>query len=234
MSKKNRGKQNSRYQKVPKPLGLRLNELTQSLLILRDCLELVNEGKIYHFLPVYAQLRLLLTEKSKANKPLLLDLADIYRIPLTLGFAPLRESTVPGAVVTWISLQLATEPDGVRQFRPLEEFLDTPVLFYSGQPYTPRKLIESFANNEGGAHFSASRPAEFTGMVQMISQPVQINLYKIAEATYKLGVKLLRSLRDIELYYILYFPKQPITQDAYVFDMKYPSTTEYTSPLRIY
>lgn len=141
---------------------------------------------------------------------------------------------MPGAVVTWISLQLATEPDGVRQFRPLEEFLDTPVLFYSGQPYTPRKLIESFANNEGGAHFSASRPAEFTGMVQMISQPVQINLYEIAEATYKLGVKLLRSLRDIELYYILYFPEQPLTQDAYVFDMKYPSTTEYTSPLRIY
>ena len=57
---------------------------------------------------------------------------------------------------------------------------------------------------------------------------------EIAEATYKLGVRLLQSLRDLEVHAYVAFPKQTLTQDAYVFDYKYPSGADKPNPLRSY
>lgn len=195
----------------------------------------MEQGAEYHFLPIYAQLRILLTEKSKGNKPLLLDLAEICHVPLTIGFTPFTtDYFLPDATFAWVSLQLRTEPYEDTSFKPIEEFLDAPVLHFSGQAYTPRKLVESLANNQGGAHFSPSRLADFTGLIEFANQPVHINLYEIAEATYKLGIRLLRGIRNFEYHFLVYFPEQEIVEDAYVFDAKYPDGVKQATPIRIF
>ena len=68
-----------KYQPIPKPLGFRIQELMQSLQVIRDSLGAVRQGRLHQIIPVYGQLRALLSEKSKGNHPLLLDIAKLRR-----------------------------------------------------------------------------------------------------------------------------------------------------------
>lgn len=237
MAKKSKAKRkdqpSSRNQMVSKSLGMRINELTQSLLVMRDCIDLVRRGKLHHFLPLYGQLRLLLTEKSRNNEPLLLAVSKGLGIPLNVGFTPLNHRTAPeNTIAIWVPLDLNIEPNAFDDLLTIDEFLDSSALYFDGRPYTSRELIRSFAVNRGGAHFSA--PSDFASMVAFMEQPLQHNLLEIAEATYTLGVRLLQNIRDLEIHAYVAFPKQTFTQDAYVFDFKYPSNVHEFCPLRLY
>ncbi len=232
---KRKGQSSGRNQMVSKPPGMRINELTQSLLVMRDCIDLVGQGKLHHFLPLYGQLRLLLTEKSRNNEPLLLAVSKGLGIPLNVGFTPLDHQAAPeDTIAIWVPLDLNMEPNAFDDLLTIDEFLDSPALYFDGRPYTSRELIRSFAVNQGGAHFSASAPSDFASMVAFMEQPLQHNLLEIAEATYTLGVRLLQNIRDLEIHAYVAFPKQSFTQDAYVFDFKYPSTVNELNPLRLY
>jgi hypothetical protein len=63
-----------RQKDLPKSLGYRIFELSQSLQAIRDSLGAIRQGKLYQFIPLYGQLRALLL-KSRMNEPLLLSLA---------------------------------------------------------------------------------------------------------------------------------------------------------------
>lgn len=232
---KRKGEPSGRYVMVYKPLGMRISELTQSLLVMRDCISLVRQGKLHHFLPLYGQLRLLLTEKSSNNEPLLLVVSRGLGITLTVGFTSLsNQDTLEGTIAIWVPLDLNIEPTILDNLLTIDEFLDSPALYFDGKLYSSRELIRSFAVNQGGAHFLASTPSDFANMVAFMGQPLQHNLLEIAEATYKLGVRLLQRLRDLEIHAYVAFPRQTLTRDAYIFDFKYPTTIEKRNPLRLY
>ena len=214
---------------------MRINELTQSLLVVRDCMDLVGVGKLHHFLPLYGQLRLLLTEKSSSNEPLLLAVSKGLRMSLKVGFTPIDHQDMPeNTVIVWAPLNLKIDLHTLDNLLTIDEFLDSPAAYFDGKIYTPRELIRSFAVNQGGAHFSVSMPSNFASMVAFMEQQLQQNLLEIAEVVYKLGVQLLQSLRDLEFHAYMAFPEQTFVQDAYVFDFKYPSTVDRYNPLRIY
>lgn len=60
---------NNKYEPIPKFLGDRIQELLQALQVIRDSIEAVRQGKLHQIIPVYGQLRALLSEKSKGNDP---------------------------------------------------------------------------------------------------------------------------------------------------------------------
>lgn len=62
---------------IKKSLNRRIGELLDSLQVIRDALSGLRAGRTYQLIPLSGQLRALLTEKRKDNKPLLLDLAEI-------------------------------------------------------------------------------------------------------------------------------------------------------------
>ncbi len=78
----------SQHQVISKPFGYRVQELIQSLLVVRDSLRGAREGQLRQLIPLYGQLRSLLTERAKGTKPLLQEVAavtgrstDIYAMP---------------------------------------------------------------------------------------------------------------------------------------------------------
>jgi hypothetical protein len=220
-----------RYRPVPKPLGDRVVELVQSLQVIRDSLDGVSKGRLHQFIPLYGQLRALLSEKSKGNRPLLLDLAAEVGVNLELFCMPgIDAPGLPDSIKDKLILHLSGLPVSVEQEHPnqravgINEFLDLKLVLYHGRTYTPRDIIAWFANKAGGAHYSPDLPNDFSELLSfgLGGQPILINaLRQIAEATFRLGLLLLQREVDFETHLLVYVPPQSLDEPAYILDYRY-------------
>lgn len=220
---------NYQYKAVPKPLGIRIQELLQSLQVIRDSLTSVRQGKLHQIIPVYGQLRPLLSEKSKGNSPLLLDMAR--KMGLNLDFYCMSEAgNLPEDLKKGLLLHLAGFPTTLEQELPnqnsisIEKFLDYQIVAYSGRSYKTKDIIAFFANKAGGAHYSTYLPQDFAELLSfgLSGQPILVNaLLQIAELIYRLGVKLIKSVADFKIHFLIFVPRQEIKESAYIFDSQY-------------
>jgi hypothetical protein len=222
------------FRSIPKPLGLRIQELLQSLQVVRDATAAARNGKLYQLLPLYGQMRTLLTERSKGNQPLLLDLASIVGQELRCYTMPgADDPKFPEGLQQGLVLHLAGFPLSLRPELPaqvemaLADFLDQKILLYKGVHYTARDIIELLANKAGGSHFPSSYPEDFAELMQfgIAGQPMLANaLMQIGQITLNLGIRLLRQLTDFELHLLTAIPPQPITTRKFILDSRYPET----------
>jgi hypothetical protein len=229
----------SKYQGIPKPLGYRLQELIQSLQVISDSLEGVQQGRLYQLIPLYGQLRALLSEKSKDNQPLLLTIAEKFGMELNLYcMSDVDDKDFTSEFKQDLALHLSGFPVSIEQELPgqhiikLEDFLNRKILFFKGREYRKGKysveeIITFFANKAGGAHFSPDLPIDFAQLLSfgLFGQPVLVRaLIQIAEITYQLGLKLLRSLAEFEIHLLVFIPQQELSQTGYIFDNRYPDS----------
>jgi hypothetical protein len=234
----------SKYQKIRKPLLYRIQELIQSLQVMSDSLEAVKQGRLYQLIPLYGQLRALLSEKSKDNQPLLLTIAEEIGMQLNLYcMSDVNDKDFPSELIQNLVLHLSGFPVSIEQELPgqhiikLEDFLNRKILFFKGREYREGKysveeIITFFANKAGGAHFSPDLPKDFAQLLsfELLGQPMLVQaLIQIAEITYRLGLKLLRRLSEFEIHLLIFIPQQELSQAGYVFDNKYPN-----SPMRVF
>ena len=204
-----------------------------------DSLEAVRQGRLYQLIPLYGQLRALLTEKSKGNQPLLLTISEEIGMELNLYcMSDVEDKDLPSEFKQDLVLHLSGFPVAIEQELPgqhiikLEDFLNREILFFKGREYREGKysveeIIRFFANRAGGAHFSPDLPKDFAQLLSfgLFGQPVLVRaLIQIAEITYHLGLKLLRSLVEFEIHLLTFIPQQELSQTGYVFDNKYPDS----------
>lgn len=224
---------NYKYEPIPKPLGDRIQELIQALQVIRDSLEAVRQGRLHQIIPVYGQLRALLSEKSKGNDPLLLTIAAELGENLEFYCMP-AAGELPDELKKDLVLHLSGFPVGLEQELSsqikvsTESFLNQQMLIYNGRPYLVKEVIAFFANKAGGAHYSPDLPKDFAELMSfgLSGQPVLVNaLLQIAEVTFRLGVKLLKSQADFEIHTLLYLPHQELKQPAYIIDNVYPDSS---------
>jgi hypothetical protein len=220
------------YQPISKPLGYRVQELIQSLEVIRDSLDAVRVGKLHQLIPVYGQLRALLSEKSKGNYPLLLDVANAVGFDLEI-YCMTGAGDLPEELKQHLLLHLSGFPATVEQVLPgqqklaVEEFLDQKILIYNERSYQAKDIIAFFANKAGGAHYSPDLPKDFAELLSfhLSGNPVLVNaLLQIADLTYKLAVRLLKSQADSETHLLILVPPQELAEAAYVFDNQYPDS----------
>ena len=221
---------------IPKPLPHRVQELIQSMLVLRDCIEHVRSGKFYHFIPIYGQLRALLIEKSNKNKPLLVDLASILKQPMNIwcmGPAGPDEMPMPEEWKAAMVFNVSGFPVSLHQqlaaqkLISIEELLEHKIIYYDKHHYKTSEIIGFFANNAGGSHYSTKIKKDFAQMltIGLNGQPVLINfLLQIAEVTYELGLRVLKRLNDLEIHLAAIIGEQEVEGNRYLFDTKYPDT----------
>jgi hypothetical protein len=210
---------------IDKSFGERLLELISSLLVIRDSLAAVNRGDDHQFLPLYAQLRLLLTEKSNRSAPLLLDLA--MQAEHTLDFFTLDAQSVPGAV-----LHIRSGPFTLTRVLPaqrsttLSDFLQRELVTYKGIAYTAANIIDRLANRSGGAHFSPAESQDHVelGAIRIGRQhPLAYVFGKLAELILALGARFLASLGNSSLHFaIMALPRHEYT--GVIWDASYPLT----------
>jgi hypothetical protein len=223
-----------KFRSIPKPLGLRIQELLQSLQVVHDATAAARSGKLYHLLPLYGQMRTLLTERSKGNQPLLLDLASIVGQELRLyTMHGADDPKFPEGLQQGLVLHLAGFPVSLRPELPaqiemaLADFVDQKIVLYKGVHYTARDIIELLANKAGGSHFPASYPEDFAELMQfgIGGQPMLANaLMQIGQVTLALGIRLLRQLTDFELHLLAVIPAQPVKSRKFILDSRYPET----------
>lgn len=197
---------------VKKPDWLRLAELEQSLLVVRDAVEALDAGRGHQSLALAAQLRALLVEKRRKNPPLLLAIADELRVQLTLFIGP-PISADPSREEMLIDLGgmpvTANRLAADQQEIPLAEVLDHRVLRVRGDTYSIGQLIKIGAEKAGGAHHPEVVPEDVARLLtfrQLGIQPLKMVLVAVGRAVLRLGFGVLRSLCDLDMHLVAVFP----------------------------
>lgn len=222
--------------KIPKPLPHRMQELIQSLLVLRDCIAAVKAGNLHHFVPIYGQLRALLIEKAKNNKPLLLDLASTLKQPMDIWCTGEAGQELAGVPPEWkeamvfnafgFPVSLHQQYTG-QEMTSIEKFLERNIVYYAKRHYKAADIIGFFANNAGGAHYAPNIAKDFAQMltIGLNGQPVLVNfLLQIAEVTYALGLRVLKRLNDTEIHLAVVIREQKNEGVGFLFDTRYDAT----------
>lgn len=222
------------YREQGKPFAVRTVELLQGLQLIADSLQKVRKGEIRYLTVLSGQLRSLVAERSKGEVPLLLDVAEKFGKDLTVHCMPgVDDPTFPEEIRKDLVLQVAGFPVTLeRQFPEqremrLPDLLDEDFILFRGTSYSPRNIIEWYANKGGGAHYSSRIPEDFAALMSlnlMNMQPLANLLLQIGEATVAAGRQLLKSVVDFEIYALVVVPVQETgaVQDVnYLFDSQY-------------
>jgi hypothetical protein len=222
------------YRELGKPFAVRTVELLDGLQLIADSLQKVREGEIRYLTVLSGQLRSLVAERSKGEVPLLLDVAEKFGRDLAIHCMPgVDDPTFPEELRKDLVLHVAGFPVTLeRQFPAqrkmrLPEFLDEDLILFRGTNYSPRNIIEWYANKAGGAHYSSSIPEDFAALMSlnlMNMQPLANLLLQIGEATLAAGRQLLKSVVDFEIYALVVIPEQEpgaVREVNYLFDSQY-------------
>jgi hypothetical protein len=219
---------------LSKSVSDRMKELMRALMVLRDAVQLVERGERHHMLPVFGLLRSLLAEKSRSNKPLLLDLASLLGKELYLYAFPGTDKDQFPTLSAPPVLRVGGLPVSLFQTNPhqlrlsVDEFLTQRMLVYNDRHYTRAEVIKMFAEKAGGAHFPERVPADFSAInaFEINGEPAIHNaLLQLAHLTLAAGVELLRQLSDFSVYFTLVIPPDGLSKPSVLFDAAYPETS---------
>lgn len=196
---------------VMKPDWLRLAELEQSLLVVRDAVEALDAGRGHQSLALAAQLRSLLVEKRRKNPPLLLAIADELGIELTLFIGPpiSAEPSREEMIIDLGGMPVSADRLAADQREiPLVEVLNHRVLRVRGDTYSIGQLIKIGAEKAGGAHHPEVVPEDVARLLtfrQLGIQPLKMVLVAIGRTVLRLGCSVLRALCDLDLHLVAVF-----------------------------
>lgn len=213
-------------QLIDKPLSYRLGELLQSLLVVRDSVFAIQHGRWHHLLPLAGQLRALLTEKARPSRPLLIDVAEQFGIPLELYAVPgVKQSSTEDLLLVMEGF-LATTHHALaeQQSISLEDYLSRPVVRYDGGDYSAEEVLAFVANQAGGAHFAPRWPKALSELLLsrwMGQSPLANMLVQMGVATQQLGAQLLQELANIEAEILVIVPPQDLATNGYFWDARY-------------
>ena len=219
------------FEQLPKSFGERVRELLQSLQVIRDSIGSVRKGNAYQLIPLYGQMRALLTEKASHNTPLLLDIGEalgddltVYAMP-EMDDLPLKKEAL---VVRMAGFPLELERSLPKQEKTtLPEFLDRSLVLYKGREYTSRDVIEWMANKAGGSHFARKVPRDYAELMSMNLLGLQMlpqALFQLGEVTLALGARILRRVCQFDLHILLMAPIQSIKKAKVIYEAIYPGS----------
>lgn len=227
------------YREVSKSLAVRMVELLNALQILNDSISSIRNGRIHHLIVLSGQLRSLLTERSPKAGPLLFEIATLLGRDLELYSMPdAADPAFPEELKDEMLFHVSGLPLTVEKQIPaqqkisLESFLDTNLINLRGKHYSPRNLIEWYANKAGGSHYSRQLLEDFAALLEFDSATERIigiraiadSLFQIGDAVLTLGRNFVKSLTDLEFHMRVAIPPQSAPKQSYLYDARYPGT----------
>jgi hypothetical protein len=229
------------YREIGKSLADRTVELIDALRLIADSLTQIRQGQVRYFITLSGQLRSLIAEKSSKTDSLLLYIAEVLQQGLRLYCMPdvhdplLTDELRRDLLFQVSGFPITTERQYAAQLEmTLPEILDREIITFRGNNYTPRKVIEWYANKAGGAHYSRTLPEDFAELLAlnvMMVQPLAAVLVQIGEATLATGLRLLKSVVDLDLHALVVVPDQ---DSGHVSDVNFLLDSQYEdTPMRI-
>jgi len=212
------------YSLLAKPMVIRLSELACSLQIINDSYQLIEKGKSYQFIPIYGQLRSILTEKSKNQKPLLFEIADLFHEKLDLFYVPFEDlpDNLPKADFHFISPEISCEKIDKNQIPiSLKNFLTEEIILLNSRKYKVDYVINALANKFGGSHYASKIEKEIAQLfyLTVFNQNIlnQV-IFQIGKVVLTLGTKVVQKNNCLSCYYSLYIPNQTLEDQQFIFD----------------
>ena len=212
------------YSLLAKPMVIRLSELACSLQIINDSYQLIEKGKSYQFIPIYGQLRSILTEKSKNQKPLLFEIADLFHEKLDLFYVPFEDlpDNLPKADFHFISPEISCEKIDKNQIPiSLKNFLTEEIILLNSRKYKVDYVINALANKFCGSHYASKIEKEIAQLfyLTVFNQNIlnQV-IFQIGKVVLTLGTKVVQKNNCLSCYYSLYIPNQTLEDQQFIFD----------------
>jgi hypothetical protein len=214
---------------LTKPDWLRLAELEQSLLVIRDALDGLEVNRVHQMLPLSGQLRALLVEKRRENPPLLIELAAALGVDIRLFAGPEigndatdQEMLLDVGGTPLSSERLSADQDELS----VEQFLSRRMLRVKGTSYSIAQIIKLAAEKAGGAHHPRNVPEDILELLTFRSsgfRPLPMALMSIGRAVLRIGRDLIRRICDLDLHVIVILPTQR-TSSICLLDAHDPAT----------
>ena len=218
---------------VERELGDRLLSLRSALLLLKDAIAEVRGGKAHFILPIFTQLRALLSEKSKDNQPLLLEIASVFGFdPPIYSMRSIHDDPKAPEVMKSALMHFEGFPMGLRQELPaqmptsLSRLLDKRIVTIEESIYTLRDLIEVCANKAGGAHWPKRMKENEVRLLEFRFgqfQPAHTALLQFAEVILEYGRQLLAEILTQYVNLLVVVPEQKIHSEVAIFELRYPN-----------
>ncbi len=214
-----------------------MDELLQSLQVIRDSLAGITTGRAHQVIPLSGQLRALLLEKRADSHALLIHATKQLGLSPTVFRMDGVDVGLPPEVPTPI-FHLAGPPFSLRQEIPgqkevaLSALPAHDLIEFDGTRLSIKELIEFFANYSGGAHYSKRLPKPFARILGLNVPPLGpmrsalLNaMSQIGQVTYRIGLDALRAAAELDIFVDLGLPHP---SPGALIDAKYPE-----SPLRL-
>ncbi len=215
----------------------RLVEFFQSMCIINDSINLYSQGKKHQLIPLYGQLRAILTDNAKKNVPLMKDIAEIIDVKLEVYYSELglENEDLPKPVFQMSNLFLGLEKEVHHQkLIDLFEFIEKPTIKVKANEYKLSEIIDFLANKSGGAHY-AKRIETFVAELFSINSfkinsvsPIEQLLLQFAKVVFELGYRILKKLTSLHIVFSYILEDQKINSDSILFDFCLNNT-----PLRL-
>jgi hypothetical protein len=215
---------NPDFSLLKKPNVIRVSELIESLQVIKDSLELISKGKAHQFIPIYGQLRSILTEKSKNQTPLLFELADLFNEKLQFYYIPFEDlpKDLPAVDFHFISPEISCEKKEENQVLiEFKEFLGKDVILFNSRKYNFYFILNALANKFGGSHYANKIENEIAQLfywTPLNREILKQIVYQIAKVTIDLGTKVAQKLNRLSLYYSIFLPAQELAEEQYILD----------------
>jgi len=212
----------------------RLIEFFQSMCIISDCFDLISQGKLHQLIPLYGQLRALLTDDAKKNIPLMKDIASILDVKLLLYYSEAQSQGIgmPEPVFQMDTLFVSLEKEFSHQVQiDLFDFIDKPTIKVNENFYKLNEIIDFLANKSGGAHY-ANKIETYVNELFSYNQfrfngisPTEQLLIQFGKIIYELGNKILDRLTSLHIIFSCYIDKQELEGDSIILDFASSKTS---------
>jgi hypothetical protein len=183
------------------------NQLVGRLRALEELVQEFDKGKRFFFGDIVATLRSLLFYRSKGRNfdPLLLRIAAFKEATLPVYIPPKNEDLIGQTIINakelpeFFGLTCATIQPEIPciLLTDFQEYLESPSLFYKGEPISPLSLIGRVADTQSTAHFDQTVPEDVEGIrstpITFGKNHLEYYIMRLAELTLSLGKKLVES-----------------------------------------
>jgi len=224
------------YAKFDKAYGHRVVELIQALRVMKDSLDAIDRGDVHQFLPLFGLLRSLLADRSRGAESLLLAVGEEAGDSLEVHAGPgteAKDSTYaeiglppPVFELTGFPVSLSRELPFQKRIH-IADFLKVPIVRNGEKTYTTEKIIQFYANQFGGSHFSKQVAVELSDLLHLrINGLPALNagLRQIGQLAFELGRRVLRRLCDFQILLFVAVPHQSFEKQPYILHYQYPGT----------
>jgi hypothetical protein len=212
----------------------RIIELYLSLLLIDDCKKLVNEGKKYHLVSIYGQLRAILTDNSQIRAkrhPILLALSELLNIELKFFYSSAFEEYIKNYdlnefVVCHFDFEFSLNKLNSRHKEiQLNNFLEKNIFVFKGKEYNFRNIINGLSDKLGGSHYDPTLPKDIADLsnLHLGDVPVLDNyLLQFVEILIPIALKIPKEISDCEIWFAFTLYSYPI-HEIILFDISVPN-----------